>query len=230
MGEIATTRSRRATSSSRMPGTARIGPIETSGFDGAITTISALRSASITPGAGRADSSAHETHRRHGHVVLASHEVLLEAELALAVDRESSLDLIVGHGDEPQPESPRPGDLGGDLGQRRSLGHAVRAIQVRGEVSVAEPEPRCARRRSQRPDVGIAIEGAHRLPGLADESPARLRIDRAGQRVDHRVEVGTDAQPVHHDVVAGVDDGGDLCLGTHLHQPAEKAGRAHTAG
>ena len=39
-----------------MPGTDTIVPIETTGFDGATSTRSAPTIASITPGAGRADS------------------------------------------------------------------------------------------------------------------------------------------------------------------------------
>ena len=42
-GSPPTTRSRRATSTSRTPGTARIGPIEITGFDGQITIVSARR-------------------------------------------------------------------------------------------------------------------------------------------------------------------------------------------
>ena len=54
IGEIPTTRSRRATSASRMPGTARIGAMEITGFDGHSTIVSAAAMASSTPGAGRA--------------------------------------------------------------------------------------------------------------------------------------------------------------------------------
>ena len=57
-------------------------------------------------------------------------------------------------------------------------------------------------------------------------SPARpqprLRVDRAGERVGDGVEVGADVQPVQHEVVADVDDGGDLGGAAHLHQPGQQ--------
>ena len=56
-GLTATTRSRAATSASRTPGTARIGPIESTGLAGQITIVSAPSIASSTPGAGRAVSA-----------------------------------------------------------------------------------------------------------------------------------------------------------------------------
>jgi cytidyltransferase-like protein len=54
MGETATHASRRSRMASRTPATASSGPMETTGFDGAITTVSAPARASSTPGrAGR---------------------------------------------------------------------------------------------------------------------------------------------------------------------------------
>ena len=52
-GLTATTR-RAAATASRMPGTARIGQMESGGLEGAITTRAAAAMASRTPGAGRA--------------------------------------------------------------------------------------------------------------------------------------------------------------------------------
>ncbi len=52
IGLTPTTRSRRRASTSRTPGTARIGPIEITGFDGQMRMVSAASSAASTPGAG----------------------------------------------------------------------------------------------------------------------------------------------------------------------------------
>ena len=52
IGETPTTRADVDRNASRMPGTARIGPIDTTGFDGASSTTSASAIASTTPGAG----------------------------------------------------------------------------------------------------------------------------------------------------------------------------------
>ncbi len=57
MGDTAATRASRPSIAARIPGTARIGPIETNGLDGAMTTTRADSSASTTPGAGRAASA-----------------------------------------------------------------------------------------------------------------------------------------------------------------------------
>src|SRR6185436_3005972 len=57
IGLTPTTRSRRATSTSRIPGTARMGPIEITGLLGHTMIVSAASSASSTPGPGRASSA-----------------------------------------------------------------------------------------------------------------------------------------------------------------------------
>ena len=57
MGETPTTGPAAARSASRMPGMARIGAIETTGLLGASSTASALVRASVTPGAGFAESA-----------------------------------------------------------------------------------------------------------------------------------------------------------------------------
>ncbi len=58
MGETPTTGARDAAIASRTPGTARIGPIETTGLLGQTTIARAPRIASSTPGAGRARRAA----------------------------------------------------------------------------------------------------------------------------------------------------------------------------
>ena len=86
MGETATERSRRRASASRTPGTASTGPIDTIGFDGATTSVSASAMRLEDAGRGRRRFVAGEAHGGHRHVVVAVHEVLLEVDL-LAVPR-----------------------------------------------------------------------------------------------------------------------------------------------
>ena len=71
--------------------------------------------------------------------------------------------------------------------QRGALGQALGAVQVGGEVAVAEAEPGLA---------AEALERLHDLPGLAGEAPAALVVVQPGQRVGHGVEVGADVQAV----------------------------------
>ena len=70
-------------------------------------------------------------------------------------------------------------------------------MNVRGQVAIAEIEP---------VDAAEHREPLQRVKGLAAEAPAFRRIDDAGERVSHDVEVGRNFQAVKSDVVAGVDD------------------------
>src|SRR5262249_9731605 len=96
-----------------------------------------------------------------------------------------------------------------------------RPVEVGGEVLVAEAEPGGA---------AVALEALHRAPGLVAQAPAPLGVDGVGQRVDDRVEVGADVQPVEVDVVADVDDGGDQLGRHHLHDAGQEPGGAPPAG
>ena len=53
-------------------------------------------------------------------------------------------DAVVGHRQQAQAEAPGGGDLGRDLGQRGALAQPAGAVQVGGQVAVAEAEPRPA--------------------------------------------------------------------------------------
>ena len=79
-GEMAATRL--SASASWIPGTARIGWIETNGFEGAMTTRSASAIASSTPGAG-APLGAVEAHDADAVGMAPAYEPFLEVELAL---------------------------------------------------------------------------------------------------------------------------------------------------
>ena len=81
IGLTPTTRSRRATSASRTPGTARIGPIEITGLLGHTSTVSASAIASSTPGRGRGVVGAREVHGHDRGLAALAHEPLLHREL-----------------------------------------------------------------------------------------------------------------------------------------------------
>ena len=71
---------------------------------------------------------------------------------------------------------PTPGDLVGDLRRRGTLGQAGGAVEVGGEVAVAEVEPR--RRGASSPPGGRRRSGSsavHRRPRLVGQAPARAR-------------------------------------------------------
>ncbi len=79
---------------------------------------------------------------------------------------------------------------------------ALGAVEMGGEVLVAEAEPRLA---------AEAVEAVHDAPGLPGEAPAALVVVQPGQGVGHGVEVGADVQAVELGVVTGVDHGRHVC-------------------
>ena len=219
IGDTATTSARRAASASRTPGTRSTGSIESSGFDGATTTRSAAAIASITPGAGRGARRALDADAGDRDAVAAPHEVLLEGHRALG-GVEDRRERVVGRRQEGRAHPEAPGDLGGDDGLGRALGEPVGAVQVGREVPVAEREPVRAAQ------VG---QGVARDPGLAGPAPAGGRVDQAGQRVGHGVEVRADDQPAVREVVADVDHRDEVGLVDHRAQREEQSGGAHPA-
>src|SRR6266511_2689637 len=82
-----------------------------------------------------------------------------------------------------------------------------------GEVTVAEPEPR---------GRAVPVERVHGRERLARESPTRVRVLGAGERVRDRVEVGADEEPVEPVVVARVHDNRDVLGRDDLDEPPEE--------
>ena len=73
----------------------------------------------------------------------------------------------VGHRQDAHADVPGRGDLGGDLGERRPLRAAGRAVEVGRQIAVAEAEP-CDRRLGRRP-------AAPRRSGRGRPSPSTSR-------------------------------------------------------
>ena len=71
------------------------------------------------------------------------------------------------------------------------------AAQVHRQIQVTEAEPRLA---------AEALERVHAAERVAACAPAALLVDEPSERVQDRVDVGRDAQPVQGHVVARVDD------------------------
>ena len=140
MGETPTTRSRRRRSTSRTPGTASNGSMDTTGFDGQTTTVPAppgRRARRARAGPGRRL----EPDPGHGHVVAEVHEVLLEADLGPVHQLQPGSQRVVGHRDDADAHPARAGQLAGDLAQRGAFAEPLSAVEVGGQVPVAEVEP-----------------------------------------------------------------------------------------
>ena len=88
-------------------GSDRIGPIDTSGFDGAITTTSACSSAAS--GDRAQPGLAAEVHRRDGDVVVQTDEVVLERDLTVFHGVDGRRDAVVGHRHDRDRARPTPG-------------------------------------------------------------------------------------------------------------------------
>jgi hypothetical protein len=110
-------------------------------------------------------------------------------------------------------------DVGGDGAQRVTRRQSPGAVQIDGEVDVAESERR----------VGSGKSGqfVHRPPRLAGAAPA-VGPFLAGERVDDRVEIGRHVKTVDEIVVAGIDDYRDGRPGDRS-QASSHPGPAHTA-
>ncbi len=90
---------------------------------------------------------------------------------------------------------------------------------MRGEVAIAESEPRLAVK---------ALERRQHVEGFALEAPSLCAIHRARERVGDGVDVGRDVQPVKGLVVAGVDDDGQPRGIDTPNQPADELSRTHS--
>ena len=205
IGLTPTTRRARRASASTMPGTARIGPTEVTGFDGHTTTRSASASASSTPGAGRAPAAPVVLDGDDVAERLVAHEVLLEGQRA---PRGSGRSVRTGSSLIGRMRAATPKPRGEPRGHRRQR---LALAQRRACGS------RCvARSRSPRLNHVGAAERGHRLQAverLVRAAPAARDVEQAGQRVGHGVEVGRDVQPPDLGVVAGVADDGEVARG-----------------
>ena len=107
------------------------------------------------------------------------------------------VDGIVGHWENAGLHAQGNSNRIRGLGQRLSLGKHGGAMDVSGEVAVAQVEPIGA------PIAGEAFQSMKRFP---TNPPAFCGIDDSRQGVSHDVEVRRNLQAVENDVVAGVDN------------------------
>ena len=219
-GLTATIGASAASSASRMPGTARIGPMLATGLDGPITISSAISIARPTSsviggvvGAAKLDPF----ERRLG---VLEDQVLLEVP-PLALRLHVGLDGLVAHRQDERVEPERGRDLARDAGQPVALVQQRRSQQAGGEILVAELEP------VGRADPDQLLEGVVRV--VAD-SVAALLVDHVGEPVGDQVGVGGDVQAECGDVVAGVGDHRQLVRLERVGEPARQLGAAGAAG
>jgi hypothetical protein len=219
MGLTATTTAAVSINASLMPGTARIGPTDVMGLDGHTITASAARMASTTPGGGASRIRARVAHLAHVHLGSIADEILLKVEPAIGPE-DARPHRLIRHRQHGGLHAEPVRDRAGHLGQHPSLAEEARSVQMRGQIAIAEIEPRRFAK-ARHPTKGVK-----RLVG---QPPAACEVDHAGERVADRVEVGRNVEPPDLRVVARVDDDGQIARVEELGEPPHQLRGARAA-
>ena len=166
IGVTATTRQGAASTAARIPGTARMGAIDTTGLDGQIRTPLAVARASVTPGAGRASSTPWKRTARTGSRAWRPTQYSWNPRSRGPSGPSTStrVDPLVAHWHQPHRHAEAVAQLGRGLRQGGALGQQPGPEQVGGDVAVPEGEPAGLAQPDQR------LAG---VPGLAGQAPAR---------------------------------------------------------
>src|SRR5262249_34089788 len=96
----------------------------------------------------------------------------------------------------------------------------TRALDVGGEVTIAERKPAFPAERFER---------GHEGPSLIAPAPPALRVVEACQRVHDGVEIGRYGEPEMLEVVAGIDHGHEVCARHDAAEPQSELGAANAA-
>src|SRR5438034_443865 len=150
---------------------------------------------------------------------LLAHEVLLEREPAVRRPDPRAHGLVA-HGEDARRHAQTTAQLGHHRRERQALAERARPVEMRGEVAVAQVEPR------------LGAEVAHRLEAaerLSRQAPAARRVQPARERVHHGVEVGGDVEAPDLGVVTGVADHGERIPGARGREAAQELRRARAA-
>ncbi len=199
------------------------------GFDGQMTTASAVRQGLDHARGGPGGLRPPVAHPLHLVPSPAGHPVLLEVEvepLPLGGDLHAGRHGVVGHGDQSARDAEGVAEGGGRLRERCPSAEEVAPEEVGGEVEVTEREP------------GLPTQAAQLLQdaeGLIGAAPAPLSVRQVGEPVRDRVEIGGDVQAVEGEVVSGVDHDREVVAGDDPDQPPQElpgpdaSGQCHDA-
>src|SRR5437660_530030 len=149
-----------------------------------------------------------------------AHEIVLKVEPSVG-SAHARAHAILAHGQDARADAETAAEVVGDAREWFAGREAARALDMRGEVAVAELKP------------GLAAECGerrHEGPGFLPPAPALLGIAHARECVHERVEVGRDRKAETLEVVAGIGDD-DQPLRRHDPAQAERElGAADPAG
>src|SRR6185437_2546967 len=110
--------------------------------------------------------------------------------------------------------------LRGKRAQRSAFAQKTCACRVHCKIAVAELEPVF---------TVEAGESLHEIPGFAGAAPSAFRVGDAAERIKNGVEIGRNVQPEMLEVVAGVDDDGQLFGCEHAREAERELGAANAA-
>ncbi len=111
------------------------------------------------------------------------------------------LNAIVRHRQNVRSDTKTARHRSCEFRQRGSATQRLRSLDMHGEIAITQPEP------------GFATEIAkrrHEVPGFISTTPAALDIAEATQRVDDRVDIRRNMQTEVLEVVACIDDNGQV--------------------
>src|SRR2546428_800281 len=128
---------------------------------------------------------------------------------------------LVAHRENARRHAQATAQLGRHRRERSTLAERARPVEMRGEVAVAQVEPR------------LGAEVAHRLEAaerLAREAPAAGRVEPTRERVHHGVEVGGNVETPDLGVITGVADHGERTPRDRGREAAQELRRARATG
>ena len=210
-------RRRAAAIASAIPGTARIGPSDTMGFDGPMTirSVSARRPRARRRSARRIDPV--ETDLADLRTLVAMDEVLLEVEPAV-VGQDLRADRRVGHRQDSRREPERrPAGASTASVSGRAGPDPGRPGDVRREVAVTEPEPAL---------LAIRAQLVHDASRSRPRSPSHARWSKRSPSMYRMVSwSGMTSRPWRSHVVAGVRDDREAGRRQHGREARRRAWR-----
>src|SRR5690606_30325789 len=110
-------------------------------------------------------------------------------------------DRIVAHGEDTAGDAKALRYFGHEFGERHTGFQSARALHMERQVTITQLEPGLATELRQR---------LHEIPALVRPSPTLGTVCETAQRVEHGIDIGTDGEAKMFEIVARIDDDGQI--------------------